>query len=32
MLRSFSLPEPFPATTEERMFSLLLTRAKTHGA
>ena len=32
MLRSFSLPEPFPAATEERLFSLLLTRAKTHGA
>ena len=31
-LFSFSLPEPFPAATEERLFSLLLTRAKTHGA
>jgi hypothetical protein len=28
MLRSFSLPEPFPITTEERLFSLLLQRAK----
>jgi hypothetical protein len=26
------VPQPFPATTEERLFSLLLTRAKTHGA
>ncbi|HEV2945165.1 MAG TPA: hypothetical protein VGX26_08635 [Solirubrobacteraceae bacterium] len=26
------VPKPFPAATEERLFSLLLTRAKTHGA
>jgi len=26
------VPRPFPAATEERLFSLLLTRAKTHGA
>ncbi len=25
------VPQPFPAATEERLFSLLLTRAKTHG-
>jgi hypothetical protein len=31
-LASFSLPEPFPAATEERLFSLLLARAKMHGA
>jgi hypothetical protein len=31
-LASFSLPEPFPAATEERLFALLLTRAKMHGA
>jgi hypothetical protein len=32
MFRSFSLPEPFPAATEERLFSLLLTRAKSRAA
>jgi len=26
------VPRPFPAATEERLFSLLLTRAKAHGA
>lgn len=26
------VPQPFPAATEERLFSLLLTRAKMHGA
>ena len=31
MLRSFSLPEPLPTATEERLFSLLLQRAKAHG-
>jgi hypothetical protein len=31
-LLSFGLPEPFPAATQQRLFSLLLTRAKMHGA
>jgi hypothetical protein len=30
-LFSFGLPEPFPAATEQHLFSLLLQRAKAHG-
>lgn len=30
-LFTFGVPRPFPASTEERLFSLLLTRAKAHG-
>jgi hypothetical protein len=32
MLLSFGLSEPLPAATEQRLFLLLLTRAKMHGA
>jgi hypothetical protein len=30
-LLSFGVPEPFPAATEQHLFSLLLQRAKAHG-